>query len=316
LEWTLGKHRVRLGYQFGNNPPATTEQFEIEIVDPRATGWGEPTEGLQLRARPTKARFTTDETPTFEMDMRNLGDKTFGVCAGDPLILQVDREEYGVGGAYTPDTKARDLKPGDQLENWLTTDPERGNWLRMHGKNEPLEWTPGKHRVRLGMQLRSTNKVVVSDHFIVDVDDSGERWSQPVDGLMARLRVSKEVWREDESPTFGIDIQNRTGKDWEFAPAPQRVEVTVGTITYRYAGRDAESSRKVVPVGGRLNNWLVVKPDRSWLSTDGKATPLSWVEGDYVITLTYPLDATTNLSTYGRGIKIIRTKRSRDSGFR
>src|SRR5207247_3781247 len=47
--------------------------------------WGEPVEGVSVRLRADKKRWTTNETPTFTLDVRNQRQRQLGTFHGQDL---------------------------------------------------------------------------------------------------------------------------------------------------------------------------------------------------------------------------------------
>ena len=65
----------------------------------REAAWGEPVEGVSVRLRADKTRWTTNETPTFKLDVRNQGQRKFGTFQAQELgRLEVDGVWYGWTG--------------------------------------------------------------------------------------------------------------------------------------------------------------------------------------------------------------------------
>src|SRR6266404_5825835 len=122
--------------------------------------WGEPVEGVSVRMRADKTRWTSSETPTFELDVRNQGQREFYTFqAQESGRVEVDGIWYGWAGGF--DLKGSSLPPGHEYHDIPVS--LGGNWKatqEWHDKTQapprqiPLKLLPGKHTIRFAPEIR------------------------------------------------------------------------------------------------------------------------------------------------------------------
>ena len=113
--------------------------------------WGEAVEGVAVRLRPDKVQWKAGEAPTFKAAFRNNGKRELG------LVLAPGSWEVEVDGVWYHATvminingrvDVRPLGPGvTQMEVPISLDAHWG-WKATAG-NAPLEFTPGRHTIRM-----------------------------------------------------------------------------------------------------------------------------------------------------------------------
>ena len=113
----------------------------------RSQAWAEPTwgrlaEGLQCRLRPDRRTWRAGETPSFKIDIRNRGKRTFALWPAHKLQsceIEFDGEWHYWPSPVIIDSQVWPLAPGAQY-NGLTIELD---------KRFKIEFEPGKHIVRI-----------------------------------------------------------------------------------------------------------------------------------------------------------------------
>ena len=125
--------------------------------------WGEPVEGVQVRLRVDKLKWKASETPTFSLDIRNVGGESieFVRVAQAHCQIELDGRWYGWAENLSVHTRVQFCGPGEQDRDAIIVElndkwglPRVGNDLTglpgaetYWGKR--LKLTPGKHKVRV-----------------------------------------------------------------------------------------------------------------------------------------------------------------------
>ena len=168
LDLKPGKYTIRLKYTFwaagGEKASATpvTGPLQIEVLDrpkgPAAGPWGEPAEGVRLRARPARLQVPADETPVIAIDAKADADGPAGWLAPRAAGLarvQVDGVWY-VSALDRHKILQRELKGGEQIDDWVTVGLTEQLFPEQAGRPAgPLVLTPGRHTVRVGYTFAS-----------------------------------------------------------------------------------------------------------------------------------------------------------------
>jgi len=111
-----------------------------------APTWGPPTEGLQCRLRPTKRLWHPQETPTFKVDIRNLGRRTFAFAPSDPIPLHsvsLNGRKYPCPPRQARAARLQPLKPDMEFLDLP---------LRLPGEAR-LPLTPGRHVIQIALSF-------------------------------------------------------------------------------------------------------------------------------------------------------------------
>jgi len=122
--------------------------------------WGDPVEGVSVRIRAVKQRWTTKETPTLKLDLRNQGQREFyTVQAQESGRLQVDGVWYEWTGPL--DLKSSPFPPCREYQDIkVTLGPDWKATQQWHDKTQPaptripLKLLPGKHTIRFAPEIR------------------------------------------------------------------------------------------------------------------------------------------------------------------
>ena len=131
-----------------------------------ASEWGQPSKGVQARIRTAKTRYTVDEVPTFDFDVRD----THAGIAGKPwhwlaprvgelARVEVDGVWYTYGDRDRKKVVNRELNLGQTVEKWTSvglTDEWWAGTGRDLGIPRRLKLTPGKHTVRVAYDFFSS----------------------------------------------------------------------------------------------------------------------------------------------------------------
>ena len=122
--------------------------------------WSKPVEGVSVRLRADKTRWTTNETPTFRLDVRNQGQREFyTVQSQESGRLEVDGVWYRWTGGF--DLKSSWLPPGREYHDipvslgskWEATQEWRDK-TQAPPPRIPLKLLPGKHTIRFAPEIR------------------------------------------------------------------------------------------------------------------------------------------------------------------
>jgi hypothetical protein len=134
------------------------ERAPASLADEAA--WGEPVEGVSVRMRADKTRWTTNETATFKLDVRNRGQREFyAVQSQEGGRFEVDGVWYGWTGGF--DRKSSALPSGREYHdipvglgsNWKATQEWRDK-TPAPAPQIPLKLLPGKHTIRFAPEIR------------------------------------------------------------------------------------------------------------------------------------------------------------------
>src|SRR5439155_12150223 len=122
--------------------------------------WGQPVKGVSVRLRADRTRWTSNETPTFKLDVRNQGQREFyPPQAQESGRLEVDRVLYGWTGLF--DLKSSSLPPGREYHDipvslgssWKATQEWRDK-TQAPPPQIPLKLLRGKHTIRFAPEIR------------------------------------------------------------------------------------------------------------------------------------------------------------------
>ncbi len=188
--WTAGRHSIALRDAFAESNTLTVF-IEKSSADQavREAAWGEPVEGVSVRLRADKTRWTTNETPTFKLDVRNQGQREFyTVQSQETGRLEVDGVWYGWTRGFDFDLKGSGLPPGRKYHDipvslgskWEAT-PEWRDKTQAPPPQIPLKLLPGKHTIRFAPEIRDlTVKPKPQNKYVPSNPVEIEIWSNPV----------------------------------------------------------------------------------------------------------------------------------------
>jgi RNA polymerase sigma factor (sigma-70 family) len=314
LRLTPGKHKVRVRCDLGPAKPVSNV-LEIEIVDTRETGWGEPVEGLQLRGRlAAKNTWRTDNSPAFELGLRNRGDKTWGVTPIPQLTkIEIDGENYTNDGPIDVGIPVQQLRPGGVTDPWLTVAPDN-KWLS-RGPSKipptPLRWKPGKHKVRLSYRITPQVEVATKPFDVEIIDPNEVGWGEPAEGLQLRGRATKPVYNLGEKPVFVLDLWNRGAKTWNLSPDPSFAQLQVDGVWYASPQEYGfPPPPQDIKPDKQCDNWLTVAAGKQWFKRDDglPPQPLEWKPGKHTLRLSLAVLPKSRLETAPFEVEIIDPK--------
>ena len=167
IEKTSADQAAREAQEEAGRPAKSTNAPALGPVTGRATpsaadeaAWGEPFEGVSVRLRADKTRWTTNETPTFKLEVRNQGQREFVTFQGQESgRVEVDGVWYDWTGPI--DLKGSSLPPGRDYHdisvslgsNWKATQEWRDK-TQVPPPQIPLKLLPGKHTIRFAPEIR------------------------------------------------------------------------------------------------------------------------------------------------------------------
>ncbi len=280
-------------------PATKVDKPEVKKVEPE---WGEAVDGVQARLRPTKTAWDAGETPEFILDMRNRGEQTPHQCRVPNFCeIEWDGQWYRFGGSGDLDCKAFFLNPGKEIDDWVKM-PLDIPWVRKKGdKEERLQVAPGKHTVRVAFLFDGGGRLgdvprPVSQPVEIEVGKESA-WGEAVDGVQARLRAPKAVWKAGEAPTFILDLRNE-GKNTPNArrvPVDCQIEVDGTWYSYDIPSGPYPTVVDLLEPGKQINGWTTVSPDKYWGSITGKKEHLPLPHGKHTRRIGYWLQGTPNI---------------------
>ncbi|MHC4521000.1 MAG: hypothetical protein ACYTAS_20600, partial [Planctomycetota bacterium] len=132
----------------GPKTTLTSNTVRVRIVPARDMPWGEPAEGVQVRLRTERAAWPFNETPAFNVDMRNEGRRRLAVYRTMEFFrFEVDGQWYDwprkVGAHERPSPFGPDRRHDDlSVKLW-------GSWEAARDGRQLLRLRAGKHTVRI-----------------------------------------------------------------------------------------------------------------------------------------------------------------------
>jgi RNA polymerase sigma factor (sigma-70 family) len=284
-------------------PPAVSVQPKEKDVDKEEVKkeepeWGEAVDGVQSRLRLAKAQLDPGATPTLSLDLRNRGNMTAHIFR-TPEDCEIEMD----GVWYQNPTEFRQhiiypLESGKQIDDWVTVVPDK-KWvsktLGASGEPNPFLLPIGKHTVRIAFPLnreKAPFRVVTQP---VDVEVGKESaWGEAVDGVQARIRTPKAIWKAGEAPTFILDLRNQGKQTPHSTHVPSDCEIEVDGIWYMYTGPvDVTSVDTRLEPGKQFNDWVTISPDKFWMNKSPGPAPgskdrLSLLAGKHTVRIAYP----------------------------
>lgn len=270
LDLKPGKYTVRMKYTFWAGDGAAVSvspvsgPLEIEVAAPAAgaapppADWGEPSEGVRLRARVVKPRLAADEFPTFDLDVK--ADAAGPAVWYAPHLGVYARVEIdGVGYHFPADRLKKvaryELKTGGQGDGWVSV--ALSDDLRPETKQVPDGWkfrlAPGKHTVRLGFDFTSDRPE----------GKTAKPMSGPVEIEMGPPPVGDAGWRKAWSAAKSW--QPGRDNDIRFSPDGKTLGLTTGQelrLLDVSGPAPKEIAKHTVEGHGRLAGWTATAEPR------------------------------------------------------
>ena len=207
--------------------------------------WGEPLEGVSVRLRADKAKWTTNETPAFKLDVRNQGQREFYAVQSQVTgRLEVDGVWYDWTGGTN--LKLSPLSPGREYYNipvslginWKATQEWRDK-TQAPPLQIPLKLLPGKHTIRFAPEIRDiTVKPKPQNNYVPSNPVEIETWSN-----LKNLAEASHII----SPEMGT---NSSPKDIEAAKiqgaATATKDIKAGELRILYFGQPWSNGKPLV----------------------------------------------------------------------
>jgi len=128
--------------------------------------WGKAVSGIQMRLRVDRTKWPMGELPKLKVDLRNTGGNEFKslIPATYYWELELDGRWYWSKVVFRGATAALPFEPGTQRNDLTISLEKHMEWVsKKEGK--PLEFSPGKHTVRVGicmLALRQDDEVLIT----------------------------------------------------------------------------------------------------------------------------------------------------------
>lgn len=125
---------------------------------PAALKWGKTVDGMQIRLRPESRQWTTGQTPTFSLDIRNRSKRAAQYIAHRAFIeVEYDGQwhQWGPGSVYSG--PATELPPGKERRDIMRVELKHGDktgWVSRK-EQKPMTLVAGKHTVRIALMVVS-----------------------------------------------------------------------------------------------------------------------------------------------------------------
>ena len=246
-----------------------------EEVKKEESEWGDAVDGVQARLRTSKTVWNDGQTPEFALDLRNRGRRTPSGCRGVQFCeLELDGKwyEYRTGDV---DCHISMLPPGKQVDFWASVSLAVP-WTRKTpahkpgDKGEPLQVSAGKHTVRVAFVFEPSALPAgfgvpadpgmrpISNPVEIEVGRESA-WGATVDGVQARLRTPRGVWKEGETPSFSLDLRNHGKKTPNAARIIEDFEIEVNGTWYVYGDPvDVGAVDTPLEPGKQIDDWVAV----------------------------------------------------------
>ena len=150
---------------------------------------------MQVRLRPLKEKWPSDETPKFALDLRNTGKEPidYSGFAGSDCKIQIDDRWYRWWKPIIPDRPVSRLLSGTTaLETEFVTLTNDWEVLSENGPRELLKLDSGRHKVQVAFRMNKF--AAISNQVTIKITE--EPWGKVTNGLKVRLRALKEKWRK------------------------------------------------------------------------------------------------------------------------
>jgi hypothetical protein len=261
------------------------------IANGPTSEWGEPSESVQTRIRASKAKYATNETPAFDLDVRD----THAGIAGKPWDWLAPRvgnrarvEVDGVWYRCPLDALVKlgvdRLKLGQTVEKWTTVSLANGGWATEATSEmpaRPLALQPGKHKVRVRYDFSASEGERVPAWPIsgaVEIEilpdkslGHASEWGEPSKGVSSRIRTTKAKFAVGEAVTVDLDVKaagdgGRVLAVWRAAKNSSPARLEVGGVWYKRV--PAEEGKVLAPtltVGDQVDEWAKLNLSDQWV---------------------------------------------------
>lgn len=291
LEWKPGKHRVRLAYSIQGKVHLHSQLFDIEIVDPKEVGWGEPVQDIQIRLRQVKTVFQPLEMPVFEIDLINRSKQEI-IGESWPPEIEIDGVWYKVTNGPPKSLGNNKVKAGELFHKWAAFLVAHDAWVRKDSGDKPvaLKMTPGKHTIRaaypVSKEIRPITKAI--EYELGDPKKLG--WGEPQGDIHIRIHAVKSKVPVGEVPLCYLDVINASMHNItaeRFVP-----EIEVNGVWYSMPVPDIALPTGTLPANERVNRFarFELTPDAWIIKTPNDKLPrkLKLPIGKHTIRAAFP----------------------------
>ncbi len=166
LPWTLdkaGKHRVWVSFarrhtSGSKDYPLSKTKIRCPPIVLAAEDWGEPVRGVKMRLHASTSRWAQGQTPELRVDFFNVNNQNLKrlACLNENWAIELDGRLYR---ALRPDPggEGKDAAFGPRTTRKSILVPLHTDYALADGSS--LEFTPGKHTVRIHFTHNETAKV-------------------------------------------------------------------------------------------------------------------------------------------------------------
>ena len=212
------------------------------------------------------------------------------------------------------------LEPGKQIDDWVKVSL-KAPWLKGRPASikgsEPLKISAGKHELRVSFAFevgeffpgtnvkREQGIRVVSQLVNVEVGKESA-WGEAVDGVQARIRTPKVIWKTGEPPTFHLDLRNqgKTPPNARRVPLDCQIEVDKVWYSFDLPSGPYPSVGDLLKPGEEINDWTTVSPDKYWGSFPGKAKHFPLPPGKHTVRIAYTLNGEKSIRPISGPVEI------------
>ena len=195
------------------------------------------------------------------------------------------------------------LEPGKQVDDWVDVSLADDSWVRKTPdwkvgdprsyNDHSLQVAPGKHTLRIAFVFEDGVRPVSQP---VEIEVGKESaWGEAVNGVQARVRTAKTVWKADETPTFHLDLRNQGTMTWNARRVPYDCQIEVDGTWYSFDKPSGPypAVGDLLEPGKQIDDWATVSPDKNWGSSAGKMLHFPLAPGKHTVRVTYPLNGKT-----------------------
>ena len=292
-----GKYTIRAAYPLqGVTPRIRPVSGPVEIEIGEESAWGAAVDGVQARLRPTKTSWANGEMPEFSLDLRNQGKHGFSL-GRLPMFceIELDSKWYVYAGRIARDRVSSSIQPGEEVDDcvavslaapWVLKRAGRERGEPITDKDERLQVLPGEHTLRVAFSSDTAPSPLrpISQSVAIEVGNESA-WGEAVDGVQARIRVPKVIWKAGEAPTFILDLRNQGKKtpDARRVPLDPQIEVDGTWFSFDLPAGPYPSVGDQLKPGEQVNDWTTVAPDKNWGSFPGKKTHFPLPQGKHTV---------------------------------
>ncbi len=217
--------------------PEVTVRYKLlkaDVAEADATAWGPADRGVQVRLCDKPLPFREGEAPVFRADVRNQGNRDLHMWT-----IPVNGWEIEVDGRWYRLSMRNTLLPqvlsaGSELENlelkFETRWRDQPVWLRADDKKTPLQWSPGKHTVRLAVgaydpKNRDAPSIrAETNPFAIEIaaEQKAEAYRTddvvlPVPGVAANLKDVRQIPASADWPHPALRLRVDARNDGQYA---------------------------------------------------------------------------------------------------